>query len=80
MNCLLDTNILLVQNTPTERHWDGRRWRDLYDVISGYFKNLRHVYRFLGSFSFHVRRRTRGAYAPLFSGIRRSAKELRRAQ
>ena len=35
--------------------FDQHRWRDLYvDSIAKYFQNLRHVYRFLGSFGFHV--------------------------
>lgn len=36
--------------------WEKRRWNDLFiDGISGYFRNLRHVKRFLASFAFHVR-------------------------
>ena len=36
--------------------WDKRRWSELYlEGISAYFKTLRHVYRFLSSFTFHVR-------------------------
>jgi len=35
--------------------FDQARWRDLYlDGIAKYFRNLRHVYRFLGSFGFYV--------------------------
>ena len=35
--------------------FDQDRWRNLYaDGIAEYFQNLRHVYRFLGSFGFHV--------------------------
>jgi predicted KAP-like P-loop ATPase len=38
------------------KHWDKTRWSELYsDGIVGYFKNLRHVYRFLSSFAFHIR-------------------------
>jgi predicted KAP-like P-loop ATPase len=37
------------------KQWDKRRWSELYlEGISAYFKNLRHVYRFLSSFTFHV--------------------------
>lgn len=37
------------------KHWDQRRWGDLFsDGISGYFRNLRHVKRYLASFSFHI--------------------------
>lgn len=35
--------------------FDQHRWRGLYlDGIARYVQNLRHVYRFLGSFGFHV--------------------------
>jgi predicted KAP-like P-loop ATPase len=35
--------------------FDQDRWQDLYaHGIGKYFQNLRHVYRFLGSFGFHV--------------------------
>jgi predicted KAP-like P-loop ATPase len=38
-----------------DQRWDKHRWSDVYlDGIAGYFQNLRHVYRFLGSFDFHV--------------------------
>jgi predicted KAP-like P-loop ATPase len=38
-----------------DQRWDKHRWSDFYlDGIAGYFQNLRHVYRFLGSFDFHV--------------------------
>ena len=44
-----------LEETPASKHWDKDRWRDLYsDGIAGYFRNLRHVYRFLASFTFHV--------------------------
>jgi predicted KAP-like P-loop ATPase len=44
-----------LDESPASKHWDKHRWRDLYpDGIAGYFKNLRHVYRFLASFAFHV--------------------------
>lgn len=34
--------------------WDKDRWQKLYaEGISGYFKNLRHVYRFMASCAFH---------------------------
>lgn len=36
--------------------WQKERWRDAFlDGISLYFQNLRHVYRFLASFDFHIR-------------------------
>ena len=35
--------------------WDKARWNKIWpDGLSSYFKNLRSVYRFLGSLSFHV--------------------------
>ena len=35
--------------------WDKARWNKVWpDGLSSYFENLRSVYRFLGSFSFHV--------------------------
>lgn len=38
------------------RRWDKERWSQLYlDGLAPYFRNLRHVYRFLSSFDFHVR-------------------------
>src|SRR5438045_5212379 len=41
------------------KHWDKGRWSELYtEGIIGYFRNLRHVYRFLSSFTFHVRHHT----------------------
>lgn len=44
-----------LDESPASKHWDKNRWRNLYtDGIAGYFRNLRHVYRFLASFSFHV--------------------------
>ena len=44
-----------LEETPVSKHWDKNRWRNLYtDGIAGYFRNLRHVYRFLASLSFHV--------------------------
>jgi predicted KAP-like P-loop ATPase len=36
--------------------WEKERWSTLYlDGMRAYFQNLRHVYRFLGSFDFQVR-------------------------
>ena len=36
--------------------WEAERWRELYlDGLASYFQNLRHVYRFLASFDFHIR-------------------------
>jgi predicted KAP-like P-loop ATPase len=44
-----------IENSPTSKHWEKHRWRHLYaDGIGGYFRNLRHVYRFLSSFTFQV--------------------------
>lgn len=38
------------------RRWDKERWTGLlFDGLAPYFRNLRHVYRFLSSFDFHVR-------------------------
>ena len=38
------------------RRWDKNRWSHVYlDGLQGFFRNLRHVYRFLSSFDFHVR-------------------------
>ena len=37
------------------KRWDKRRWTDVYSGgIASYFRNLRHVYRFLSSLAFHV--------------------------
>lgn len=37
------------------RYWEKQRWSNHYsDCIAPYFRNLRHVYRFLASFSFHA--------------------------
>jgi len=45
-----------IDKSAASKHWDKHRWRDLYvDGLAGYFKNLRHVYRFLASFAFHFR-------------------------
>ena len=41
--------------------WEAERWRELYqDGLSSYFQNLRHVYRFLASFDFHIRQFQKG--------------------
>ncbi|WP_395736646.1 P-loop NTPase fold protein [Prosthecobacter sp.] len=38
------------------RRWNADRWSRIYlDGLQGFFRNLRHVYRFLSSFDFHVR-------------------------
>lgn len=38
------------------RRWSPERWSELFlDGLSPFFRNLRHVYRFLTSFDFHVR-------------------------
>lgn len=45
----------LIEEETIKPLFDQNRWRDLYfDGIANYFQNLRHVYRFLGSFGFHV--------------------------
>ncbi len=45
-----------LNDEPVSKRWDKHRWTNLYaDGIAPYFKNLRHVYRFLASFAFHVR-------------------------
>ena len=43
-----------LDESAASKHWDKHRWRDLWvDGLASYFKNLRHVYRFLASFAFH---------------------------
>ncbi|HXI69022.1 MAG TPA: P-loop NTPase fold protein [Verrucomicrobiae bacterium] len=38
------------------KRWEKRRWSNLFaDGIGSYFRNLRHVKRFLASFAFHIR-------------------------
>ncbi|MFC5457062.1 KAP family P-loop NTPase fold protein [Prosthecobacter fluviatilis] len=38
------------------RRWNTDRWSRIYlDALQGFFRNLRHIYRFLSSFDFHVR-------------------------
>lgn len=45
-----------LSNEAISKRWDKHRWTNLYaDGIAPYFRNLRHVYRFLASFAFHVR-------------------------
>jgi predicted KAP-like P-loop ATPase len=45
----------LLQGEAIQALLDRQRWSELYlDGVSRYFQNLRHVYRFLGSFGFHV--------------------------
>lgn len=45
-----------LDNLPVSKYWDKHRWRDIYSGgMNCYFRNLRHVYRFLASFEFHVR-------------------------
>src|SRR5438034_3742942 len=47
----LDANLKIPG---VDRKWEPRRWTDLFrDGLSDYFTNLRDVYRFLTSFSFH---------------------------
>ena len=46
---------MLFEDEATKAPIDKDRWRNLYiDGIGKYFQNLRHVYRFQGSLSFHV--------------------------
>jgi hypothetical protein len=50
-----------LEKTPASKYWNKHRWSDLYvEGISGYFKNLRHVYRFLASFTFHMQHHRSG--------------------
>ena len=43
------------------KRWEKRRWSNLFaDGLGGYFRNLRHVKRFLASFAFHVREHRSG--------------------
>ena len=53
-----------IDEMAVSKRWDKARWRDLYsDGIAGYFRNLRHVYRFLASFGFQVRHhRSEGSF------------------
>lgn len=45
-----------VEGRPAASRWEQDRWSTLFlDGMAVYFSNLRHVYRFLGSFDFHVR-------------------------
>jgi predicted KAP-like P-loop ATPase len=45
-----------LSHVAVSKRWDKYRWANLYsDGIASYFRNLRHVYRFLASFAFHVR-------------------------
>ena len=44
-----------LAHTGVAERWDNARWSRVWlDGIAGYFSNLRNVYRFLGSFGFHV--------------------------
>lgn len=44
-----------LEQDPIKPLFDQNLWRDLYlGGIANYFQNLRHVYRFLSSFGFHV--------------------------
>ncbi len=48
--------------TPAFKHWDKQRWTGLFsDGVAGYFRNLRHVYRFMASFAFHVHHHRSGS-------------------
>ncbi len=46
------------------RRWNKDRWSEFYlDGLAPFFRNLRHIYRFLSSFDFHVRQfRTAGHF------------------
>lgn len=51
----------LLDHDRIKKRFDEDRWRSLYvDHVERFFDNLRHVYRFLGSFSFHVSQFKRG--------------------
>ena len=44
-----------------DNRWDAMRWAQLFqNGFFPYFQNLRHVYRFLASFDFHVRQFRKG--------------------
>ena len=48
-------DVILAQ-PGVSRRWDKHRWSEVYlDGLQIFFRNLRHVYRFLSSFDFHVR-------------------------
>jgi predicted KAP-like P-loop ATPase len=52
----------LLEGSPAQRYWNKRRWSNLYlGGVSGYFTNLRQVYRFLASFNFHFRHHVNGS-------------------
>ena len=45
-----------LQGRSAASRWEQERWSTLFlDGMAAYFSNLRHVYRFLGSFDFQVR-------------------------
>jgi predicted KAP-like P-loop ATPase len=45
-----------LEGTGALDRWEKERWSRVFlDGMQLYFKNLRHVYRFLGSFDFHIR-------------------------
>ncbi len=51
----------LIDQHQLSTRWDKHRWIELFnDGIAEYFRNLRHVYRFLASLAFHVRQHRRG--------------------
>ncbi|MDR3404250.1 MAG: P-loop NTPase fold protein [Chthoniobacter sp.] len=44
-----------------QTRWQAERWSELYrGGFASYFQNLRHVYRFLASFDFHIRQFQKG--------------------
>jgi hypothetical protein len=46
----------LLSAEAISKRWEKSRWSNLFaDGIGGYFRNLRHVKRFLASFAFHIR-------------------------
>jgi predicted KAP-like P-loop ATPase len=60
---LFDGLNALLGSSGVSRRWDADRWSRLYlDGLRPYFRNLRHVYRFLGSLSFHVEQFRTGNY------------------
>lgn len=46
----------ILSRPGVSRQWDKDRWSAMYlDGLQPFFRNLRHVYRFLSSFDFHAR-------------------------
>ena len=45
-----------IEKAHAEARWDLDRWQNVFhNGLDAYFTNLRHVYRFLGSYYFHLR-------------------------